>query len=59
MDKTFGTYNTVKLFQDHRQRLAQITALWVASGLIPPNILPITINEHQVCIYVWICTVLH
>jgi len=33
---------------DHRQRLAQITALWVASGLIPPNILPITINEHQV-----------
>jgi len=34
--------------EDHRQRLAQITALWVASGLIPPNTLPVVINEHQV-----------
>jgi len=32
----------------HRLRLAQLTALWVVSGLIPPNILPIVINEHQV-----------
>lgn len=34
--------------EDHRLRLAQITALWVTSGLIPPNTLPIVINEHQV-----------
>jgi len=34
--------------QEHRSRLAQITALWVVSGLIPPNTLPVTINEHQV-----------
>jgi len=34
--------------EEHRLRLAQLTALWVVSGLIPPNILPITINEHQV-----------
>lgn len=34
--------------RDERQRLAQITALWLASGQIPANILPILINEHQV-----------
>lgn len=34
--------------QEHRSRLAQITALWVVSGLIPPNTLPVVINEHQV-----------
>merc|ERR1711872_164 len=34
--------------EEHRSRLAQITALWVVSGLIPPNTLPVVINEHQV-----------
>jgi hypothetical protein len=34
--------------EDARQRLARITALWVASGLILPNTLPVVINEHQV-----------
>lgn len=33
---------------DHRTRLAYLTALWVSSGLIPPNTLPVVINEHQV-----------
>jgi len=32
----------------HRKRLAQITALWVASGLIQPNTLQVIINDHQV-----------
>merc|ERR1712200_124789 len=34
--------------EEHRLRLAQLTALWAVSGFIPPNLLPITINEHQV-----------
>jgi len=34
--------------EEHRLRLAQITALWVVSGLLPPNTLPVVINEHQV-----------
>jgi len=34
--------------QEHRARLAQVTALWVASGLILPNTLVVIINEHQV-----------
>merc|ERR1712212_1284344 len=34
--------------EDHRYRLAEITALWVVSGLVPPNTLPVVINEHQV-----------
>jgi len=34
--------------EEHRSRLAQITALWVASGLIQPNTLTVVINEHQV-----------
>jgi hypothetical protein len=29
-------------------RLAYITGLWVANGLILPNVLPVIINEHQV-----------
>ncbi len=33
---------------DHRTRLAYITAIWITSGLIPPNTLPVVINEHQV-----------
>merc|ERR1712029_810643 len=33
---------------DERTRLAQITALWLASGQIPSTILPVLINEHQV-----------
>ena len=28
--------------------MAQVTALWVASGLILPNTLVVIINEHQV-----------
>ncbi|XP_059091245.1 protein krasavietz-like isoform X2 [Tigriopus californicus] len=31
-----------------RQCLARITALWLASGQVPPTILPILINERQV-----------
>jgi len=31
-----------------RKALAQITALWLASGQLPATILPILINEHQV-----------
>merc|ERR1712102_159015 len=34
--------------EEHRKRLAQITALWVTSGLILPNTLVVIINEHQV-----------
>merc|ERR1712002_124758 len=34
--------------EEHRARLAQVTALWVVSGLVPPNTLPVVINEHQV-----------
>jgi len=34
--------------EDHRSRLAQVTALWVASGLLPQNTLQVIINEHQV-----------
>merc|ERR1711970_777860 len=34
--------------EEHRTRLAQITALWVTSGLILPNTLVVIINEHQV-----------
>ncbi|XP_023349375.1 protein krasavietz isoform X2 [Eurytemora carolleeae] len=34
--------------EEHRSRLAQITALWVVSGLIAPNTLAVVINEHQV-----------
>merc|ERR1711937_971002 len=34
--------------QEHRTRLAQVTALWAASGLILPNTLVVIINEHQV-----------
>merc|ERR1712106_224898 len=34
--------------QEHRTRLAQVTGLWVASGLILPNTLVVIINEHQV-----------
>merc|ERR1711872_1134490 len=34
--------------EDHRYRLDEITALWVVSGLVPPNTLPVVINEHQV-----------
>jgi hypothetical protein len=34
--------------EDSRIRLANITALWVASGLVLPNTLPVVINEHQV-----------
>jgi len=34
--------------EEHRKRLAQITAIWVTSGLILPNTLTVIINEHQV-----------
>jgi len=34
--------------EEQRTRLAQITALWLASGQIPSTILPVLINEHQV-----------
>jgi hypothetical protein len=34
--------------EDERTRLAYLTALWVANGLLVPNTLPIVINEHQV-----------
>jgi len=34
--------------EEHRQRLAQVTALWVCSGLLPQNTLQVVINEHQV-----------
>merc|ERR1712213_241184 len=34
--------------EEHRQRLAQVTALWVGSGLLPQNTLQVIINEHQV-----------
>merc|ERR1712024_260254 len=33
---------------EHRQRLAQVTALWLCSGMVPPNTLQVVINEHQV-----------
>lgn len=33
---------------DERSRLAQITALWLASGQIPSTIIPVLIQEHQV-----------
>ena len=39
---------TVSPLQDHRTRLAQITGLWVCSGLLPSNTLQVIINEHQV-----------
>lgn len=34
--------------EDERLRLAQITALWLATGQIPPSTLRVLINEHQV-----------
>jgi len=34
--------------EESRMRLAYITGLWVANGLILPNVLPVIINEHQV-----------
>jgi len=34
--------------EEHRKRLAKITALWVTSGLITPDTLKVVINEHQV-----------
>merc|ERR1719499_1282336 len=34
--------------EEHRVRLAQVTALWVSSGLLPSNTLQVIINEHQV-----------
>merc|ERR1712042_154555 len=34
--------------EEHRLRLAQLTALWAVSGFIPPNLLVVIINEHQV-----------
>merc|ERR1712088_962873 len=33
---------------DERLRLAEITALWLATGQIPPTTLRVLINEHQV-----------
>jgi hypothetical protein len=33
---------------DHRTRLAQLTAIWVSNGLLAPNTLSVVINEHQV-----------
>merc|ERR1711971_1050580 len=33
---------------EHRQRLAQLTALWLCSGMVPPNTLQVVINEHQI-----------
>jgi len=33
---------------DERVSLAQVTALWLASGQIPATILPVLIHEHQV-----------
>merc|ERR1711868_147854 len=34
--------------EEHRLRLARVTALWVCSGLLPQNTLQVIINEHQV-----------
>jgi len=34
--------------EEHRTRLAQITAVWCCSGLILPNTIVVVINEHQV-----------
>merc|ERR1711902_476968 len=34
--------------EEHRTRLAQITGLWVCSGLLPSSTLQVIINEHQV-----------
>jgi len=34
--------------EEHRIRLAQITAIWCCSGLIMPNTIVVVINEHQV-----------
>jgi len=34
--------------EEHRQRLAQITAIWLCSGLVVPNVCVVVINEHQV-----------
>lgn len=34
--------------EEHRTRLAQITAIWCCSGLILPNTVVVVINEHQV-----------
>jgi len=34
--------------EEHRTRLAQITAIWCCSGLILPNTIVVVINEHQV-----------
>jgi len=34
--------------EEHRQRLAQITAIWLCSGLVVPNVIVVVINEHQV-----------
>jgi len=34
--------------EEHRNRLAQITAVWCCSGLIVPNTVIVVINEHQV-----------
>ena len=35
--------------EDQRTRLAQITALWLASGQIPSTILPVLINVSNLC----------
>merc|ERR1712129_655260 len=34
--------------EEHRQRLAQITAIWLCSCLVVPNVCVVVINEHQV-----------
>merc|ERR1712107_935366 len=34
--------------EQHRTRLAQITAIWCCSGLILQNTIVVVINEHQV-----------
>lgn len=34
--------------EEERNRLAQITALWLASGQIPATIIPVLIQDHQV-----------
>jgi len=34
--------------EEERTRLAQITALWLASGQIPATIIPVLIQDHQV-----------
>ena len=38
--------------EEHRNRLAQITAVWCCSGLIVPNTVIVVINEHQVLLMI-------